>query len=439
MTLAHAPLGIAMYNAGSLALLHPLVVVLLGLRAAYNRKVKLEQVAPYVAYLVGSEILWRMAQLPIFWESGKYASALIMLVALARRGKWKIPTLPLLYLLFLIPSCILTAFIETDFIDIRQMISFAMSGPLLLFIACWFCTNLTITLTQFKKILFMLIVPLSSVADTTLFYTVTTADIVFNTESNRATSGGFGPNQVSATLGLGAFLCITGYLVFKNKLVEALYLGFFSILFAAQSVMTFSRGGMYNALGAAAAVALFQLLDPAEGIKKILPLALIAVIFMSVVFPFLNDFTDGNLEARFTETELTNRGSIIEADLEIFWAHPLFGVGVGESFFEYEKILEHGAASHTEFSRLLSEHGLFGIFAMLCLLMSYADNLFRQNLSAGRSIVAGMVVWGSLFMLNAGMRLAAPSFILGLSCLTLTAERGEKRKSNLKSSRQEKR
>ncbi len=432
LTLAHLPLGIVLYNAGSLALIHPFAVFLLGIRAACDRKMPLERVAPYIAYLVGAEVLWRMAHLPIFWESGKYASALIMVVALARRGKWKIPTLPLLFILFLIPACLLTAFYEPDISKTREMLSFGMSGPLLLFAACWFFSYLKVSTAQLKTILFSLIVPLSSVAVTTLFYTLTTADIVFNTESNNATSGGFGPNQVSATLGLGAFLCITGYLIFKNKLFEALFLSFFTILFAAQSVMTFSRGGMYNALGAAAAVAFFRLLDPAEGIKKILPLALVALIFLLIVFPYLNDFTGGNLQARYEETELTNRGSIIEADMEIFWAHPLFGVGVGQSFFEYQKILEQGTASHTEFSRLLSEHGFFGVLAMLCLVCTFAENLLRQRSSVGRALVAGMVLWGSLFMLNAGMRLAAPSFIIGLSCLTLTSAGNVSKKSEFR-------
>ncbi len=435
MTLAHVPLGIVLYNTGSLALIHPLIVFLLGLRAAYRRQVRLEAVAPYIAYLVGSEILWRMAHLPIFWESGKYASAIIMILALVRRGRWQIPTLPFLYFLLLIPSCLMTMINEQNYDKVRQMLSFNMSGPLLIFASCWFCSHLKINWAQTKTIFFAFIIPLSSVAVTTLFYTVTTENIVFNTESNNQTSGGFGPNQVSAMLGLGAFLCITAYLVFKNRFADTLYIAFFTILFAAQSVMTFSRGGMYNALGAAAAVAVLQLLNPAEGIKRVLPMAAIALVFIFVVFPFLNNFTGGNLEARFQETELTNRGSLVEADLEIFYDHPLFGVGVGASFFEYERIFDEGKASHTEFSRLLSEHGTFGILAIAALFLMYLENLFGQTSSAGRALVAGMIVWSSLFMLNAGMRLAAPAFILGLSCLKISQPSVRKRDVLPKSSR----
>jgi hypothetical protein len=418
LMLAHVPLGVLLYSANRLGIIHFLIVFLFGLRRALNRKFSLEQVAPFVAYLVGVEVLWRMAQVPIFWESGKYASAAIMLVALARRGCWKIPTLPLLYLLCLLPACLLTL-ISRDFTLSRVLLSFNMSGPFLLFVSCWFCTFLKLDWEQVKAIFFTLIVPILGVAVTTLFYTVTADQINFNTESNHATSGGFGPNQVSAILGLGAFLCVAGYLIFKNRFGEKICFGIFAVFFAAQSVMTFSRGGIYNAVGAMLAVVLFQMTNPRQGFKRLAPIALLAAIFLLLVFPYLNDFTGGNLQARFEESDPTNRSSILFTDIEIFLENPVFGVGVGESFFQYLKLMNTITSSHTEFSRLLSEHGIFGIFAIISLFLMFVHNLRRQSSSAGRALVAGAFVWSNLFMLNAGMRLAAPAFILGLSCVSV--------------------
>lgn len=422
LLLAHLPLGILLYNGKILGLVHFSIVFFIGLRRAYNRKFSLEQVAPVVAYLIGIEVLWRMAQVPIFWESGKYASAAIMIVALARRKCWKIPSLPLLYLLCLLPGCLLTL-VDKDFTLARVLLSFNMSGPFLLFAGCWFCYFLKLDWEQIKAIFFMLIIPLLSVAVTTLFYTVTAENITFNTESNHATSGGFGPNQVSAMLGLGAFLCVSGYLIFTNGFGEKIYLGIFAVLFAAQSVMTFSRGGIYNAIGAAAAVVFFQMLNPRQGIRRLVPVVAVTAIFLLFIFPFLNDFTGGNLQARFEESDPTNRGDILYTDIEIFLENPIFGVGVGESFFEYLKMMDQITASHTEFSRLLSEHGIFGILAIVCLILMFIHNLRRQNSSAGKALVAGLFAWSNLFMLNAGMRLAAPAFILALSCVSVMQPR----------------
>ncbi len=419
LTLLHIPLGILLYRAGAAAIIHPYAVVLLGLYWAFQRKEKLEKVAWIVAYIIGVEVLWRMAGLSIFWEFGKYGAAAIMVIALLRRGCRKMPILPLLYFIFLLPSCILTLTLY-DFKYTREMLSFNMSGPFLLFVSCWFFSHLKVDWSQIKTLVFTIIVPLSSVAVTTLFYTATTADIQFNTESNHATSGGYGPNQVSAMLGLGVFLCASSYLLFKNKFQDNLYLGILTVLFAAQSVMTFSRGGMYNAVGALVIVALFQMRNPGQGIKRLLPIVGIALIFLMMVFPYLNNFTGGKLEERFDESDSTGRIEIVESDFQIFSDNPFLGVGVGESSVERGKITQVPSASHTEFARIVSEHGIFGIFSLLMLGLMLIYNLKRQNSVEGKAMVAGLVVWSVLFMLNAGMRLAAPSFILGLSFLTIT-------------------
>lgn len=428
--LAHIPLGVFLYKAGSLALLHPLAVFIIGFHRALRAEEKLERLAPIIIYLIGSEVLWRMAQIPIFWESGKYVSAAIMLIALARRRCWKIPNLALLYFVFLVPSCIMTI-TSRPFVSVRDMLSFNMSGPLFLFFSCWFCSYLKVDWEQIKTYFFTLITPLMSVAVTTLFYTVTAPVIVFNTESNHATSGGFGPNQVSAMLGLGAFLCISAFLIFKNNLQENIVLGLLTVLFAAQSVMTFSRGGMYNALGAAFAVLLFRMLNPGEGLKRVLPIVALTIFFLAVIFPFLNDFTGGKLELRFMESDPTNRTGIVMADLEIFAEHPFFGVGVGESFFYYEKMLNQIVGNHTEFSRLISEHGMFGIAAMVCLILIFVSNLIRQSSSAGKALLAGLFVWSNLFMFNAGMRLAAPALIFGLCYLQIGNFSGKRKDLNI--------
>jgi hypothetical protein len=419
LTLLHIPLGILLYRIGAAAIIHPYTVLFVGLYWAFQKKEKLEKVACVAAYIVGVEVLWRMAGLSVFWEFGKYGAAAIMIVALLRRDCRKMPVLPLLYFVLLLPSCILTLTLY-DFKYTREMLSFNMSGPFLLFVSCWFFSHLKVDWSQVKTVFFAIIVPLSSVAVTTLFYTATTADIQFNTESNHATSGGYGPNQVSAMLGLGAFLCATGYLLFKNRFQDNVYLGILTVLFTAQSVMTFSRGGMYNAVGALLIVALFQMRNPGQGIKRLLPIVGIAAIFLMLVFPYLNNFTGGKLEERFEESDSTGRVEIVESDFQIFSANPFLGVGVGESAVERGKITSVETASHTEFARIISEHGIFGICSLLTLVLIFIYNLKRQTSVEGKAMTAGLVVWSGLFMLNAGMRLAAPSFILGLSFLTIT-------------------
>lgn len=418
LVLLHIPLGILLYNAGPLALLHPIGAFVIGMRRALLVEEKLERVAPLAAYIVGAEILWRMAGVPIFWEFGKYGAAFIMLTALLRRKLWKIPAFPLFYFILLLPAAIVTL-VEKNLTDSRNMISFNLSGPFLLFVTCWFFSYLKMNQPQLRKLFLALMVPLMSVAVTTFFYTVTTADIEFTGESNFATSGGFGPNQVSGMLGLGAFLAVAGILLFKNALNYTLFFGALAVLFTAQSVLTFSRGGMYNAVGAILLIVLFQMQNLKDAVRRLLPVLAISGIFILVIFPYLNDFTGGALKERFEDSEASGRVEIVDADVKIFAENPILGVGLGNAYTARGKFLyPHKAVSHTEFSRLTAEHGTFGLLAIGALILMMVYNFKKQESSFGKAFVVGFIGWSMLFMLNAGMRLAAPALILGMICLT---------------------
>ena len=418
LILLHFPLGIILYNAGSLGLLHPVILLVIGMRYAIRKDVKLERVAEIGAYIIGVEVLWRMAGTPIFWEFGKYGTALIMMTALVRRGLWKIPAFPIFYFVLLLPSCVITLS-QNSFSNAKGILSSIMSGPFLLLISCWFFSNLQMNRRQIKNLFLALIIPLMSVALTTLFYTVTAAEIEFNGESNFATSGGFGPNQVSSMLGLGAFLCVAGFLLFKNSFNYALFFGVLALLFTSQSVLTFSRGGMYNAVGGVLLIIAFQIRNLKDGIKKLIPIIGITVVFFLVIFPYLDNFTDGALQDRFEDSDPTKRGDILITDFKIFSENPILGVGVGNAYAERAKYLDYKAMSHTEFGRVFSEHGIFGVVSLLAMILMIVFNFRNQKSVWGKAFIAGLIGWSFLFMLNAGMRLAAPSFIWGMSYLIL--------------------
>ncbi len=198
-----------------------------------------------------------------------------------------------------------------------------------------------------------------------------------------------------------------------------IYLGVFTVFFAAQSVMTFSRGGMYAALGAALAVAFFQMQNLSKTVKRVIPIVGLGLIFMVFIFPYMNDFTGGKLQERFEDKGTTNRFEIVESDFVLFFDNPILGTGVGEARVGREEILGYSSASHTEFTRVVSEHGILGILSLLALIVTAVFSLQRQKFSFGKALVGGVIVWSGLFMLNSGMRLAAPSFLWGLSFITI--------------------
>ncbi len=421
LILLHVPLGLLLYRSTSLALIHPLAVLITGLYFAVRRDAELEKVAYVAAYIIGAEVLWRMAQAEIYWEFGKYAVALIMIVALVRRSRWNLPKWPLIFLVLLIPACLSTMFAD-GLSDAKDKLSFNMSGPFLLFVSCWFFSHVQITLLQLKKLLIYITIPLVSVAFVSLFYTVTIENIDFFNDSNYIVSGGFGPNQVSSMLGMGVFLILASYLLFKNGFKDTAILSLCALLFAAQSVLTFSRGGMYNAIGATLAVAIFQMRDLRKNIKRLVPLFGLGLVFLLMLFPYLDDFTGGALQTRFEDTGTTGRTEIVEADFRIFYENPILGAGVGEARDLREAYFGKAVAAHTEFARIMAEHGLLGIFALCCLFLGVVHRLQKSRTDVGKALTIGVVAWSSLFMLSAGMRLAAPAFLWGLSFVTMLVQ-----------------
>ncbi len=418
ISLAHLPLGVVLYNAGLLALLHPIAVFSLGIAWALQKRTKLDRIALAVAYLIGAEVLWRMAKIPVPWEFGKYGSAAIIFIALMNRRPFKVPSSSLIYFLVLIPACIVP-FVDLDVSNARAQISSNLSGPLLLAMSCWFFANIKITPLRLRRLMFAILIPLLSVASATLFYTVTAEDIQFTSESNFATSGGFGPNQVSAMLGLGVFVAVCCLVNFKVDTKFKIFLGVTAVFFAAQSALTFSRSGIYSAIGASLAVVFFQFRHVGEGLKRLMPILALAAVFFWFVFPALDDFTGGKLQERFEDTGTSNRVEIAQSDFEIFFENPILGTGVGLADEYRRRLYGYGAGTHTEFSRLISEHGIFGIAALISLSVMAIGNFKRQQSTFGRALVVGLSVWCVLFMINAGMRLAAPSYLWGLTFVTI--------------------
>ncbi|GAL82686.1 oligosaccharide repeat unit polymerase Wzy [Algibacter lectus] len=63
-------------------------------------------------------------------------------------------------------------------------------------------------------------------------------------------------------------------------------------------------------------------------------------------------------------------GSLFLLEFEEFRNNPFFGIGVGRAKeIRFQKTGIH-AASHNEVSRIIAEHGMFGVFAFLILLLA---------------------------------------------------------------------
>src|SRR5262245_28823027 len=100
-------LALLMEKSGAVATIHAILTLVIGIWCA-ARGDGLERVAVIGAYIIGTEIIWRMSNAQVPWEFGKYATTLVFVVAMLRNGRLKGPILPSVYFALLLPSVLLT-------------------------------------------------------------------------------------------------------------------------------------------------------------------------------------------------------------------------------------------------------------------------------------------------------------------------------------------
>jgi O-antigen ligase len=415
----HVALGLVLSQSATLSALHAYGVLLVGVWLAATSP-RLEGAVYAAAYLVGAETLWRMTRAPIFWEFCKYSIIVVLVVSLVRNGKLAARFAPFLYFFALLPSAVLPVVnISSD--ELSDQASFNLSGPLALTVCAWFFSHATFTPAQLQRVFFALIAPVISVASVTLAGILGASRVRFANNSNLVASGGFGPNQVSATLGLAAMLAFLGMLLVSSTKRMRLLLLALSIYFSIQSALTFSRTGLYIAAGAIVIASGQMFRSPQTRMKLAAAIGGLLLLTNFLLLPQLDSFTGGAISKRFSNTKLTGRDRIALADLQLWIDNPVFGVGPGQAKVQRQG-LPYQAAAHTEFSRLLAEHGSFGLFAILVLLFVALQNYRNARTPGGRALVLALTSWSFLFMLGTAMRLAAPSFAFGLAAAAFLPE-----------------
>ena len=365
-----------------------------------------------LAYISGADVLWRGFDARIFWEFGKYsASFLLILMILKYRKKEKIDVRGIIYFVLLIPAIFLLPGFD------RELIGANLGGPFALAVAITFFSNRTITKKNIFYVFIAMIGPAAGLAFMALQGIFRATNLVFYSGSLFITSAGIGPNQVSSTLSLGAlavFFCLI--LIWENRFARYVLLSLF-IWFVIQTVMTFSRGGFWTLLGAVL-VAGFFLMQDARTRGAFLGFGAIVLLLSNFVFlPMLDGFTGSALSNRFASFDLTGRGEIVQGDLMAFVENPFFGVGPGQSMY-YHAITYRFSNAHTEYTRMLAEHGLFGAFALLILIIITLQRVFGNKSSYQKMFSVAFTVWALLYMAHSATRTLAPSLLFGMASLT---------------------
>jgi O-antigen ligase len=124
---------------------------------------------------------------------------------------------------------------------------------------------------------------------------------------------------------------------------------------------------------------------------------------------------------RFADRGLTGRDRIMKADWIVFLENPLLGVGPGQSYAAHA-ITFKASSAHTEYTRLLAEHGSFGALAILLLAWMAWRRWRRKERAPEKGVGLACMAWAVLYMGHSAMRLAAPAYMFGLGVALIVLE-----------------
>lgn len=376
----------------------------------------------FSGYIVGIEILLRMCNSSLFWEFGKYAVIYFILLGFSRRRSNINIHLPIfIYFLLLVPSVIN---LPIDSLNIwRQDISFNLAGPACLTFITIYLFNTRIKSDELINILFYSLLPILSMSVLIMLKMPNIESYRFTPYSDPIMSGGYGPNQVSTIFGFmisGIFFGqVTKKYLTGFRYIDLLCLVFFTGL----GLITFSRGGLFAAIIAISLAFSYYCYSNQNRLQFIIKTIIILIITI-VTWSTMVIITEGAISRRYGFSEgisgedfildLSGRAEIYKIDLKIFYDHFITGAGPGQATklreqYGYGRI----AAAHTEYSRMLAEHGVLGLFSLSILL---GLPIYYYSSSAPRNSKIIKILFGTialLTMLHSALRIAMPCFAYG--------------------------
>ena len=428
LILIHFVLGAIIYTS-FISKIYSSVVLFVAVFSIIKNKNENNEAFTWAFYYMSAEVLLRMSNGVFSWEFVKYVT--ILLLVLGIMVEKRVHGIPIQYLLYILLISIGMAFTEIPAgKSFRSAWMFNLSGPFTLGISAIYFYKRKIEFSFFKTTLFYALLPIFSMLSLLYFRTPSLKEITFNTVANFDTSGGFGPNQVATALGLGIFI-MPVLMILKEKITGYIFIDlllFFYLVF--RGLITFSRGGIITGFLAIAAFLIFYFFSSKKSAFLIIRSLIVFLVLGVITWNYSTDLTGGLLENRYLgknvagekkEDISSGRIDIFKAQLESFYDNAIFGIGVGSGKYKRQEQYDGHitAASHNEMSRLIEEHGLIGIAALLVIFISSINNIMGHELQYRGLLTAFVVLW-FLTINHSAMRIAFPGFIYGLSLIRIT-------------------
>ncbi len=424
LTLLHIGIGGLVAFNPSLSRIYVLLVFLTGFYIVVKNKNKNNEILYVIAYIAGSEVFFRTTNGNPFHELGKYSMLFFTFLGFFYSGLPKIKNPYWIYLVLLLPSLFLSfMYLDGDF---RRKIFFEILGPICLGILALYSYRRKISPKQINMILSLMALPIFAsciyliLKYSNNFYSISPLN------SNFYFSGDYAPNQMSTTLGLGLFIYGLKIVIGDNKKMFYFNIIIFSIIFY-RGLLTFSRGGMATGLIVILMLFLSIFISKNRHSKLNRKIGL-SLFTLTSIFIITACQTENSLLKRYTNFEVVNsintfkkdgRYIQIKSDIKNFIENPILGIGPGKGK-EIRKINYNiDVSTHSEITRLVSEHGVLGLLALF-ILIYYPLKLYFNDLR-NFYLLPFFIFW-LLTINHSATRIIAPLFLYTLALMKIETQ-----------------
>src|SRR5690606_12515949 len=319
---------------------------------------KTYEVLKACAYFVGLEVFMRTTKGSVSYEASKYLVILFVMMGMFYQGISGKAYPYFIYLMLLIPSIFVASTTLSFDANFSTNIAFVLSGPACLGFAALFCYDKKVSSKQLHLIMLFTLLPLIAHVSYNIFYTPDVKEIITNTASNTAASGGFGSNQVATVFGLGMIILAVRFFVKSPTLaLKILNIGLFAAI-SFRALVTLSRGGIYAAI--IAIIAFLVMYYGYINSRRRTQLIQLFGLFCFVIFAiwmFSSTQTSGMLDKRYAnqdslgrekEDVTTGRGVLFMNEIDGFISSPVFGIGSSRAKDARIEDTGQGIISHNE-------------------------------------------------------------------------------------------